>query len=29
MKIIYLETREKMEFIDVKFVIFGEEMDLL
>ena len=28
-KIIYLETREKMEFIDIKFVIFGEEMDLL
>ena len=29
MKIIYLETREKIEFIDIKFVIFREEMDLL
>ena len=29
MKIIYLETREKIKFIDIKFVTFGEEMDLL
>ena len=29
MKIRHLKTREKMEFIDIYFVIFGEEMDLL
>ena len=29
MKIIYIETREKMEIIDIKFVIFWEELDLL
>ena len=29
MKIIYLETREKMKIIDIYFVIFQEEFDLL
>ena len=29
MKIRYLETREKMEFIDIYFLIFELEMDLL
>ena len=29
MKIIYLETIEKMEIIDIYFVIFQEELDLL
>ena len=29
MKIIYSETREKMENFDLKFVIFQEELDLL
>ena len=29
MKIIYSETREKMKIIDIKFVIFREELDLL
>ena len=29
MKIIYSETREKMENFDIKYVIFGEEFDLL
>ena len=29
MKIIYSETREKMENFDIKFVIFQEELDLL
>ena len=28
MKIRYLETREKMKFIDRKFEIFREELDL-
>ena len=28
-KIIYSETREKMENFDVKYVIFIEELDLL
>ena len=28
-KIIYLETREKIKFIDIEFVIFEEEMDFL
>ena len=29
MKIIYLETREKIENFDIEFVIFKEEFDLL
>ena len=29
MKIIYSETREKIENFDIKFVIFSEELDLL
>ena len=29
MKVIYSETREKLEVIDIKFVIFQEELDLL
>ena len=29
MKIIYLETRENMEIIHIKFVIFQEGLDLL
>ena len=29
MKIIYSETIEKMKIIDIKFVIFLEELDLL
>ena len=28
-KIIYSETREKMEILDIEFVIFREELDLL
>ena len=28
-KIIYSETREKMENFDIKYMIFGEELDLL
>ena len=28
MKIIFLETREKMENFDIKFVIFREELNL-
>ena len=29
MKIIYLETREKMEIFDIKFMNFREELNLL
>ena len=29
MKTIYSETREKMKFIDIKFMIFRDELDLL
>ena len=29
MKIIFLETREKEENFDIKFMIFREELDLL
>ena len=29
MKIILLETREKMENVDIQYVIFREELDLL
>ena len=29
MKTIFLETREKNENFDIKFVIFREELDLL
>ena len=28
-KTIFLETREKMENFDIKYVIFSEEFDLL
>ena len=29
MKVIYLETREKMEIFNIKFMNFREELDLL
>ena len=29
MKVIYLEIIEKMKIIDIKFMIFWEELDLL
>ena len=29
MKIIYSETREKMKNFNIKYVIFGEELNLL
>ena len=29
MKVIFSETTEKIENFDIKYVIFGEELDLL